>query len=278
MLEYGMGTSLTAENMHVSKEEAEKITEDFFQSFPKMKEFLDTNERLAQELGYVEDAWGRRRRLPDAMLPDYEFSINDFKNDFNPLFDSVGDVYIDKSKDFNNYLTKLRNAKSSKERTAIKEDAKKNNIKIRDNGAFISRAARQSTNAKIQGSAATMTKKAMIDIYNDKEINDLGFKLLIGVHDELIGECPTENAEKCGKRLSYLMTHAALDKVTEVPFKCDAEIEESWYLNSYAHQLQKDYADLKENGLSDDEAFSKICKEHEEFPAEKLHEILLMKD
>ena len=34
-----------------------------------------------------------------------------------------------------------------------------------------------------------MTKKAMIAIDQDSEMQKLGFRLLIGIHDALIGEC-----------------------------------------------------------------------------------------
>ena len=45
-------------------------------------------------------------------------------------------------------------------------------------------------------SAADVTKKAMIAIANDKELQDLGFELELTIHDEVIGECPIENALK----------------------------------------------------------------------------------
>ena len=80
-----------------------------------------------------------------------------------------------------------------------------------------------------------MTKKAMISIDRDKEMQDLGFKLLIGVHDELIGECPRENGEKVADRLSYLMRTCVPELA--VPFKCDAEVEEHWYENEYSHMI-----------------------------------------
>ena len=59
----------------------------------------------------------------------------------------------------------------------------KEGIVITSNGGFISRAERQSSNSRIQGSASTVTKLAMINVSKDKELNELGFRLLICVHD-----------------------------------------------------------------------------------------------
>ena len=113
----------------------------------------------------------------------------------------------------------------------------------------------------------------MIAIYNDKEINDLGFRLLIGVHDELIGECPKENKEKVADRLSYLMRTAVPE--LKVPFKCDAEIEEHWYENDYSHLIQDEYRKLLKNNVSQDEAILAVSKEHSESTFDKIKEYCL---
>lgn len=73
-----------------------------------------------------------------------------------------------------------------------------------------------------------MTKKSMILIGNDKRLKELGFRLLIPVHDELIAECPIENAAECKKRFADLMSEAAKDRL-EVPISCDVEVTKEWY-------------------------------------------------
>lgn len=78
------------------------------------------------------------------------------------------------------------------------------------------------------GSAADMTKKAMILVGNDERLKELGFKLLIPVHDELIAQCPLENAKECKERFAYLMSIAAKDKL-EVPISCDVTLTHEWY-------------------------------------------------
>ena len=68
----------------------------------------------------------------------------------------------------------------------------------------------------------------MIKIANDPELNRLGFRMLLQIHDELIGECPRENAKEAGTRFKYLMEHA-MDGILSVPSKCDLEYTERWY-------------------------------------------------
>lgn len=50
--------------------------------------------------------------------------------------------------------------------------------------ALRSRAERQAVNAVVQGSAADICKKAMVDVYND--LTPLGANILVQVHDELV--------------------------------------------------------------------------------------------
>ena len=73
-----------------------------------------------------------------------------------------------------------------------------------------------------------MTKKAMLLVGNDKRLKELGFRLLIPVHDELIAECPIENAVECKQLFAQLMSDAAKDRL-EVPISCDVACSYQWY-------------------------------------------------
>ena len=87
-------------------------------------------------------------------------------------------------------------------------------------------------NARIQGSASDMTKLAMIKINNDARLKELGFRILIPIHDELLVECPEENAEECAERFAKLMSEAPGEKFT-IPIGCDVEITHRWYGQKY---------------------------------------------
>lgn len=231
-LMYGRGANSIAEQMNVSVKEANKVIEDFFSEFPKVADYIIFVQQQAQDLGYVQTATGRRRRLPDMSLPEYEFEyIDASKNeDFDPfnfdadqqMDDAVPEHIIEK------YWAQLDRAWGFKKKQEIKDQAKAEGILIKDNGGKIADAQRQCLNSVIQGTAADMTKYAMIKVHNDAELKELGFHLMIPVHDELLGEVPIKNAKRGAERLTEVMIEAAKD-IISLPMKCDPSIVERWY-------------------------------------------------
>ena len=255
---YGMSANTLAERLGSTKEEANDIIDGFYKGFPNIKVFADNSQKMLREKGYVTDLFGRRRHLPDAQLSDYEISLVNAQSDFNPILGCNGlvqQIPADVKQQMQSYLDEIREAKWNKERTAIISRAEADGFKIKNNGGFISRALRQCLNARIQGTAASMTKLAMIMIREDKELNDLGFKLLVTVHDEVFGECPTENSIRCGERLCEVMIEAAKVKCSYTPWKCDPYILKRWYCDEASGEVRKDYLKLiKEN--SEEKTFS----------------------
>lgn len=276
---YGMGSASLAEKIGKSKEEAEEIIEKFYKGFPVAKAWMDKTEADAKKNGYVEDLWGRRRRLPDIQLPPYTAEYNDQDSDdvsFNPILFTKGKIKNPKSALLEKYTQEILKTTYKKEANAIINKAKADGIYIHSNGNKISQAKRQCINARVQGSASTMSKKAMIKVFNDKELNDLDFKILIAVHDELIGECPAENAEAVADRLTEVMKHAA-DPDAKTPFKCDPTIEECWYYSDYSDTLKNEYSKLMANATTDEEKseiFSNFCNDHSECTIEQIKQIL----
>ena len=122
-------------------------------------------------------------------------------------------------------------------------------------------------------SAATMSKKAMIKVHNDKTLNDLDFHMLIAVHDELIGECPAEYADQVAERLTDVMKHAAEPDVI-VPFKCDPTIEKSWYYSDYSDVLNEEYQKRIDKGENQKDVLTDIFSSHSECTPEQLCEML----
>ena len=184
---------------------------------------------MAQELGYVTTVCGRKRRLPNLQLDEYEFS---WKNGTAPdddlldFDDEEVSTQVPESR-IDYYLNKLSGCWGNQKR-AIFEEASKEGIKIVDNGAKIAEAQRQVVNARIQGSAADLTKLAMINLLNNQRLKELGFKMLIPVHDEVIAECPEDNMKECSQLLAQTMSEAA-EKILQMPIKCDVEITKQWY-------------------------------------------------
>ena len=183
---------------------------------------------MARECGYVETVWGRRRQLPDMQLPYYEFEYKDgFNPDFDPL-DNDSEVSTEVPQSVVEDLTnKLLRCRGYKQKEALKEQIRNSGIKVKDNGSFIAQAQRQCVNARVQGSSADLTKLAQIELYNNEELKELGFRMLIPVHDEIIAECPIQNVKRCAELMSYCMVHAGKDLC--VPLKCDVALFKSWY-------------------------------------------------
>ena len=229
---YGRGIPSIAEQLGKTIKEAQAIYNKVLSKFEGLAKFIQDSEDMARELGYVTTVWGRRRQLPDMQLPYYEFH---YKNNVNPNFDPLsfgssditcynGEVPEDVVKDLTN---KLLNCRDYKRREQLKEQIRNDGIAIKDNGSFIAQAQRQCVNARVQGSSADLTKKAQIELYNNQELKELGFRMLIPVHDEIIAECPVENVKRCAELMSYCMKHAGSDLC--VPLSCDVALFYSWY-------------------------------------------------
>ena len=224
---YGRGTASIAEQLNCDIDEATEIKESVFRGFPAIKKFEQDSLAMATELGYVTTVCGRKRRLPDLQLDEYEF---EWKPGYVPEgdvldFDDIPDeIPISR---INYYLRKLNRVKFSQKRTVF-EEANAEGIYIIDNGKKIADATRQCVNARIQGSAADLTKIAMIELNENERLKELGFRILIPVHDEIIAECPEEYAKECSELLAETMSKAA-EKILEMPIKCDVEVTKQWY-------------------------------------------------
>jgi DNA polymerase I-like protein with 3'-5' exonuclease and polymerase domains len=228
---YGRGAKAIAEQLGCSTKEAQKIVDQFYDAFPKVRKWMDKTMDTAHITGYVETAWGRKRRLPDLLLEPYEFKMLESQPlDFDPLsFDSMEPVSFEvPEKTRRDYIKRLESTWSMKEKRNIILEARSRGISIKDNGGFIADAERQCINSVIQGSSADMTKLAMIAIGNDEVLKQMDCRLLLQVHDEVIAECPEQYAKECSDRLSQLMIGAAASKIS-VPMKCDAEVTRVWY-------------------------------------------------
>ncbi len=87
-------------------------------------------------------------------------------------------------------------------------------------------AERTAMNTPIQGSAADIIKKAMIELSNALKNEGLQSKLLLTVHDELIVEAPKEEIEVLKELIPRVMENALQLKV---PLKVDYSFGPTWY-------------------------------------------------
>ncbi|MBR4377286.1 MAG: hypothetical protein IKP50_00150 [Bacilli bacterium] len=224
---YGRGINSIAEQLHTTKQKAQKIQSSIFKEFPAIKQFSEDSLDMVVEKGYVTTFWGRKRRLPDMQLPEYEFKWKPGYGDIDPLSFYTEVTELEVPDDIvEEYTYKLNNC-NWKDKSNIKQQAEKEGIIIIDNGGKIADATRQVVNSRIQGSAADMSKIAGINISKNERLKELGFKLLVPIHDEYLGECPYENKDECVELFKQCMCDAA--KETGLPIKVDVVVSYEWY-------------------------------------------------
>lgn len=62
---YGISAFGLAERMEVSRQEAKELIDNYFLTYPAVREYMDKSVEAAREKGYIETLFGRRRYLPD---------------------------------------------------------------------------------------------------------------------------------------------------------------------------------------------------------------------
>jgi DNA polymerase-1 len=98
------------------------------------------------------------------------------------------------------------------------------NLKSKNSGKR-SQAERLAVNTVIQGSAADLIKIAMINIQRKIEEENLPVKMILQVHDELVFELPSAEAEKHAKWINKEMIGAIK---LDVPLKVDITHGPTW--------------------------------------------------
>lgn len=221
-------------------------------AFPGLRRLMIDSQNFARKHGYVETILGRRRHIPDMMLPEFEFKpMSGYVNpDIDPLDLSTlsnreeipSRIVKALSDEFAGYKYFGQIVKRTK---ALAEEK----IKVVNNRSKITEATRQCVNSRVQGSAADQTKMAILLLENSQEWKDIGGRILIPVHDEILAEVPIENCERGAELLSSLMCKAA----EFLPFdsKCDVEMSFRWYGLSYPckHAQPSDLHTLSEDNI-----------------------------
>ena len=143
---YGISAFGLAERLGIPRAEAKNLIDGYFESFPRIKQYMDDSIAQARQNGYVTTICGRKRMLPDI-------------NSHNAV------------------------VRGYAERNAI--------------------------NAPIQGSAADIIKRAMIDIARDFASEGLRSRMIMQVHDELVFNVVPEERDRvcqiveCDMKVAY---------------------------------------------------------------------------
>ena len=152
---------------------------------------------LAQDIGVFPN---EAKAYMDAYLEKYQ-GVKQYMHDIVVKAKDAG--YVDTIFGRRRYLPELKSS----------------NFNLR---AFGERVA---LNMPIQGAAADIIKLAMVNVHNRLKNENLKARLILQVHDELIVECPADEAEKVKDILVYEMENAVK---LSVPLTVDAHIGLSW--------------------------------------------------
>jgi len=250
-----LGENLFGANKQMTDEERTKAAQGVYdavlEAFPNLKAFMDRSQANARKFGYVETILGRRRHIPDMQLKPFEFKAG--KGYVNPDVDPLDPSTLQNKneiperivrqleKEFANYKYYGMIVKATKRLDG-------EHIRVINNSRKITDASRKCVNSQVQGSAADLTKIALLKIFNNKEWCELGARILLPVHDELIAEVPIRNAKRAGELLGSLMSEAG----SFLPFtiNCDVETSYRWYGLSYPCEYERPESLNNENPFS----------------------------
>lgn len=210
--------------------EAQKIQDKLVKGLPELQRCILDSQLLAAKTGYTETILGRRRHHPDMQLPRYDFvPMKGYMNpDVDPLDpetmknkDQIPQRIVEAlKKEFAGYKYYGMIVKRTKELAEQK-------IKVVNNSRKIDAAKREIFNSKVQGSAADMTKMAMLRLEADVQWKKLHGKFVNPVHDELLAEIPLIYREQGAATLSRCMEEAG--SFLPFPISCDVETTFRWY-------------------------------------------------
>ena len=160
---YGISSFGLSEDLGIDFKEAKAFLDNYLNTYPGIKEYMNNVKKEAYEKGYVKTLMNRKRKLPEL---------------------------------------------------------ESKNFMVRNMGE------RMALNTPIQGTAADILKKAMVEIFEEFNTRNLKSKMLIQVHDELIFNVYKEELVEVKKIVKDIMENTYK---LSVPLKVDIETGNNWY-------------------------------------------------
>ena len=212
---YGMGKNKLARSLELETEEAKDLFDQYHKRVPFVRQLANSLQKYAEEnkqIYTLEDRfcrfnkWEPRDKYWNA--EEGRFVVQKYKDDENGVKQIMEEAVpildgIDEAKDY---------YKANRSLEQHKQDPFAENFESFCQPAFTYKAL----NRLIQGSAADMTKKAMVLLFEE------GIVPHIQIHDEL---CFSIESEEQAKKIKTIMENAIK---LEVPNKVDYEFGPNW--------------------------------------------------
>ena len=161
---YGMSAFRLSNSLGISRTDAAKFIENYFKTYSAINTFMQNTVHFAEEHGYVETLFGRRRAI---------MNIN----------------------------SRNKMEKAAAERVAV--------------------------NTPVQGSAADIVKKAMLDVSSALQKKNSKARIILQVHDELLLECP-DDENTLNETIALVKDKMENAVSLTIPLRVSIEYGKSW--------------------------------------------------
>ena len=160
---YGISSFGLSEDLGIDIGTAKKFIDNYLETYPGIKEYMDKEKKDAYTYGYVKTLMNRKRVI---------------------------------------------------------EELQSSNFMVRSSGE------RMALNTPIQGTAADILKKAMVEIFEEFKKSNLKSKMLIQVHDELVFNVINDEQDEVLEIIRNVMENTFK---LSVPLKVEIEMGDNWY-------------------------------------------------
>jgi len=203
-IQYGGVGATIAKNLSISVEEGNFVYDSYMKAFPKAKNYFESCKKQILNKGYIVTNHVTKRRIH---FTDYERYL-ELSKEITPDFWQE----YRKEKQLNSWKFSI-----------LKET-------VREYFLIKGKLERASLNYPIQSTGADMMKIAAIYLFQEIYKTDNMFKILfpLMIHDQIIIECPKEQAEEWSKIVSECMTKSGNIFCKKVQIKAEPEILLKW--------------------------------------------------
>eukprot|EP00741_Cyanophora_paradoxa_P005271 tig00000865_g5110.t1 len=189
------------------------------QHLPLLKDLFAAERRKAKTLNFS-IAYGKTAH---GLARDWGVSVEEAQA-------TVDRWYADRPEVKDWQLQTIRNAESKGYTTTLM-GRRRPLPGIRGRGALASHLRRAAINTPIQGGAADIVMCAMVKLARNQRLSELGWRMVLQVHDEVIVEGPRESADEALEIVRACMEQPLPIEGAQlfVPLVVDSRYAETWY-------------------------------------------------
>ena len=199
---YGTSTYTLSKQLGISVEEAEQFIEDFLDTYPQARDYINSIIAFVDTHGYVETFSGRKRRFRGHV---------EIARRYHAVCDRI---------------KKLLGGRLPKNIWSEKKIPYRIKQEYWEVARQYSRVTRQAVNAVIQGSSADYIKEVMIKVNNYLKTLGVEYKLISTIHDEILMEVPDTISPEVIAELDHIMAQSI--EWFNFPVKTDTVVMYHW--------------------------------------------------